>query len=194
MSLVGFGIIAACVLLAALFVVRSQNLVHATLWLGLTLVGTAALYAMLGASFLAGVQVLLYVGGVMTLMLFGVMLTRRHDGLVVQAERMPPLRGAVVAAGFFGVLAAAIAKSELPSTSAPSPVETAAVGAALFRDHVLAFEVLSVLLLAAIIGAVAIARRRDFVVESRARELGSSRAPSVEPVAAEPANAAKEST
>jgi len=74
-GVIGFAIVAASVLLAAIFVIRSVNLVHAVLWLGVTLGGTAVLYAMLGASFLAGVQVLLYVGGVVTLMIFGVMLT-----------------------------------------------------------------------------------------------------------------------
>jgi NADH-quinone oxidoreductase subunit J len=159
----GFAVVAASLLLAALFVISATNLVHAVLWLGVTLAGTAVLYAMLGASFLAGVQVLLYVGGVVTLMIFGVMLTRRHDGLIVRAERASRLRGGLVAAALFGVLAAAVARTELPAHAAgpPDGVTTGALGISLLTTHVLAFELLSFLLLAAIIGAVVIARKRD---------------------------------
>lgn len=168
---IGFGVVAAIAVLSALLVVRSANLVHAVLWLGLTLIDTAVLYAMLGASFLAGVQVLLYVGGVVTLMIFGVMLTRRHDGLTVPADRGPPLRGAIAAILLFGVVAAAVLRSDLEGagavllapavTDANSQAGTQAIGLELLSTHVLAFEALSLLLLAAIIGAVVIARRRD---------------------------------
>jgi NADH-quinone oxidoreductase subunit J len=157
---IGFGVVAACLLLSALFVIRATNLVHAVLWLGVTLGATAVLYAMMGASFLAGVQVLLYVGGVVTLMIFGVMLTRRHDGLAVPAERTSRARGALVAAALFGVLAAAVSKSELPAAAA-AEVTTGAIGVSMLTTHILAFEVLSLLLLAAIIGAIVIARKRD---------------------------------
>jgi NADH-quinone oxidoreductase subunit J len=167
---IGFGVVAAIALLSALLVVRSANLVHAVLWLGITLTDTAVLYGMLGASFLAGVQVLLYVGGVVTLMIFGVMLTRRHDGISVPAERGSPWRGLLTAASVFGLLAAAVLRSDLapaaitvtPVAAAPgSQATTQAIGLALLSTHVLAFEVLSLLLLAAIIGAIVIARRRD---------------------------------
>jgi len=181
---IGFGAIAAVVLLSALFVVGAPNLVHAVLWLGVTLGGTAALYAMLGASFLAGVQVLLYVGGVVTLMIFGVMLTRRHDGLAVHAERTGPRRGAFVAAALFGVLAAAVARSELPAGE--TRVTTESLGAGLLTTHLLAFEVLSLLLLAAIIGAIVIARRRDHGAPPRAAQPRPAARPEVLAPAAAP--------
>ena len=88
---------AIIILVSALFVVRSSNLIHAVLWLAMTLLGTAALYAQLNAPFLAGVQVLTYVGGVVTLMIFGVMVTRRHAGSVAPAERVSNVRGALAA-------------------------------------------------------------------------------------------------
>ena len=159
MATVGFAVLATCLLLSAIFVVRARNLVHAVLWLGVTLLATAALYVTLDAAFLAGVQVLLYVGGVVTLMAFGVMLTRRHDGRSMVAGETRPGRGALAAAGIFGVLAAAVARGGMPDR--PHPVTTAELGAGLVTRHLLAFEVLSFLLLAAIIGAVVIARRRD---------------------------------
>ncbi|MBS1153749.1 MAG: nuoJ, partial [Myxococcaceae bacterium] len=110
----GFGLIAAIILISALFVVRSKNLIHAVLWLALTLLGTAALYAILDAPFLAGVQVLTYVGGVVTLTLFGVMVTRRHEGPDAPAQSEASERGFVAAAALFAVLALAIWKTPLP--------------------------------------------------------------------------------
>ena len=77
----GFGLLAVLLVgIPALRVVTCHDLVRAILWLAATLLGTAVLYAMLHAPFLAGVQVLTYVGGVVTLMVFGVMVTRKHDG------------------------------------------------------------------------------------------------------------------
>lgn len=160
---VGFGFVAACTLLSALFVVRSQQLIRAALWLGVTLLATAALYAMLDASFLAGVQVLLYVGGVSVLMVFGVMMTRRHEGIVVEAETVNVPRGVFAAGAVFGVVAGAIQMT--PGLEAPLPtppvVTIQDLGRGLVIDHVLAFEVVSFLLLIAVIGAIVIARRRD---------------------------------
>jgi NADH-quinone oxidoreductase subunit J len=156
---IAFGVLAACLLLSASFVVRVANLVHAVLWLGVTLVITAALYVLLDASFLAGVQVLLYVGGVVTLMVFGVMLTRRHDGTAAVAGSTGAGRGILAAAVFFGVVAAAVSRGDLAGRGAQA--STFELGSGLVTTHLLAFEVLSFLLLAAIIGAVVIARRRD---------------------------------
>lgn len=158
-----FAALAACALLSAVAVVRAANLIHATLWLGAALLATAALYAALGASFLAAVQVLVYVGGVVTLMVFGVMMTRRHDGLVAPAESRRQGPAAAVALTLFGATAWAIRATRGLDAPLPSPerATTAALGRALVVDHVLAFEALSLLLLAAIVGAVVLARRRD---------------------------------
>lgn len=168
---IAFGIASALALLSAVLVVRTANLVHAALWLGLTLLVTAGLYAMLGASFLAGIQVLLYIGGVITLMLFAVMITRRHEGLVVPADSTGRGRAAVASIALFGVVAAAIRATPsldgppriegTPAAELPAQATTADIGRALLGQHVLAFEVVSVLLLAAVIGAIVIARRRD---------------------------------
>jgi NADH-quinone oxidoreductase subunit J len=130
---------------------------------------------MLGASLLAGVQVLLYVGGVITLMIFGVMITHRHEGLAVPAESAGRARAAVASAALFGVVAAAIFATDgldapIADRAAPASAggATADVGRALLGDHVLAFEVVSVLLLATIIGAIVIARKKDAPVHEPA--------------------------
>ncbi len=179
---IAFGIAALIALASAIQVVRQPNLVHAVLWLGLALVATAGLYVILDASFLAGVQVLVYVGGVITLLIFGAMITRRHDSIFIQAESMRHGRAAAIALLFFTVVAGAILKTpyldEVPAT--PAPVTTSVViGHSLLREHILAFEVVSFLLLAAIIGAIVIARKRD---PGEARHRGFSPRPASDPV------------
>ena len=90
-SELGFGLLAFLLVgFPAIRVVTSGDLVRAVLWLAATLLGTAVVYALLHAPFLAGVQVLTYVGGVVTLMIFGVMVTRKHDGTTVGHRRHQP--------------------------------------------------------------------------------------------------------
>jgi len=149
------------ILVSAVFVVRSSNLIHAVLWLAMTLLGTAALYAQLNAPFLAGVQVLTYVGGVVTLMIFGVMVTRRHEGAEAPIENDSDERGFIFAAALFVILALAIWKSPMALPANPVTPTTGELAHALLDEYLVAFEVLSLLLLAAIVGAVVLARRRD---------------------------------
>ena len=163
MEALAFGIVATCALLSALGVVRTLNLIHAVLWLGVSLLATAVLYAMLGASFLAGVQVLLYVGGVVTLMIFGVMMTRRHGGIGPTIEDSRSTPAAITSIVLFISIAWAVFSTDgldAPVTL-PPPIGAADLGRVLLREHVLAFETISMLLLVAIVGAIVIARRRD---------------------------------
>lgn len=155
------GIIAAAMLLSALFVVTAKNLVHSVLWLGLSLASTAILYLVLEAPFLAGTQLLLYVGGLTVLLIFGVMLTRRHDGVEAPSGHKSRARGFVAAATLFGLIAWAVARTEVRPMSDAAPIKTEVLGRVLFTDALLAFEVLSLLLLAAMVGAIVLARRRD---------------------------------
>lgn len=174
METAAFLALALCSLVPGYFVVRATNLIHATFWLGASLLATASLYAMLGASFLAAAQALVYVGGVVTLMIFGVMITRRHEGLAVPAESRNTTRAAVISIALFALIAQAIRATHGLDAPMPTPArdDTDALGRALVVDHVLAFEALSVLLLAAIVGAVVIARRRD-PDEASSREVTS---------------------
>ncbi|MEW5743511.1 MAG: NADH-quinone oxidoreductase subunit J [Myxococcota bacterium] len=159
---VAFGIVALALLGSASRVVTARNLVHTVLWLGLTLAVTAVAYILLNANFLAAIQIILYTGGVLTLMLFGVMLTHRDEGFVaVQNPSGRFVAGGILALAVFAMLAGAILRTpSLPATPAP-PVTTEALGSAFLTEHVLAFEVLSLLLLVAALGAIVLARRKD---------------------------------
>ena len=153
-----FAVIAATLLLAAGMVVTRRDLVHAVLWLAAALLVTAVAFVALRADLLAMLQVSLYTGGVVTLMLFAVLLTwRRQEGAPTMAVRTP-LRGALVAVGFFAIAGSAIVRSDLPANPLAAG-DAAALGALFLDRHVLPFEALSVLLVAVMIGAIVIARR-----------------------------------
>ncbi|MCY2959159.1 MAG: NADH-quinone oxidoreductase subunit J [Planctomycetota bacterium] len=161
MDTIGFGVVAGVSVVSALYVVRSANLIHAVLWLALTLLASAVLYAMLEAPFLAGVQVLTYVGGVVTLMIFGVMLTQRHDGTVAAASNVRNWAGVAAAIALCTLLFVAVGRSDLTTGTPPPATTTTEIGRSLLDEHLVAFEALSLLLLAAIVGAVVLARRKD---------------------------------
>jgi len=162
---VAFWILAVGMAVAAIGVVRTKNVVHAALFLVVVLAGAAAQYILLAAEFVAWVQVLIYIGAVVILFLFGIMLTRapmRDDGSRLDNDQR--WAAAAVALVFFGVLVALLVDAfggdeirfggELVAQG-----RTQAVGTDLFRTFVVPFEVVSMLLLAALIGAVVLARK-----------------------------------
>ncbi len=161
-TMIVFALVGALAFVGSIFTVRSSKLVHAVLWLGVTLGMTAILFVQLGAPFLAGIQLLLYVGGVMTLMIFGVLLTKRDGDSELKTEEPSRERGALIALAVFAVLAGTIwlGRDALQRTAVPS-LGTGWLGTSLLTRHLVAFEALSALLLAAMIGAIVIARRRD---------------------------------
>ncbi|WP_129288255.1 NADH-quinone oxidoreductase subunit J [Streptomyces sp. GZWMJZ-114] len=150
---------------AALVTVTTKQLVHAALWLVVTLGGLAVEYLLLTAEFIAWVQVLIYVGSVVVLLLFGLMLTRAPIGRSDDADsRNRPLAAVVAllaAAGLVWVVTDAFRTTYIHLDGAHPQGTTAVTGAFLFRHWVLPFEALSVLLLAALVGAIVLSRRRD---------------------------------
>src|SRR5918997_6311846 len=157
-----FWVLAAVMTVSALRVVTTRNVVHAALYLVGTLMGAAALYVLLLAEFVAWVQVLVYVGAVVVLMLFGLMLTRAPIGQG-NFDNNQRWLAALCAAAVFGVsswiMIEAFEGQEI--SLGDTGTLTRSVGEAIFSSFVLPFEVVSVLLLAALVGAVVIARRDD---------------------------------
>ena len=157
---VAFWILAVGMVLAAIGVVRSQNVVHAALYLVVVLGGAAAQYILLAAEFVAWVQVLIYIGAVIILFLFGIMLTRAPMGGDTDLDNDQRWPAAVVAVFLLGVLATllidAFSDTEI---ELEAPTRTAEVTNSLFRTYIVPFEVVGVLLLAALVGAVVLARK-----------------------------------
>lgn len=147
---------------AALVTVTTRQLVHAALWLVVTLGGLAVEYLLLSAEFIAWVQVLIYVGSVVVLLLFGLMLTRAPIGRSPDADsgnRWVALTVAVAAAAaLVWVVVDAFRTTWIDLDGAPAG-STRVTGESLFQNWVLPFEALSVLLLAALVGAIVLSRR-----------------------------------
>jgi NADH-quinone oxidoreductase subunit J len=154
-----FWILAVLTAVSSIAVVAVRNVVHAALALVGALMGVAGLFLLFGAEFVGLVQVLIYVGAVVVLFLFGIMLTSPRTGERVLDNSQRPL-AALVALIIFAVLSAGIlgATKGLKLQTGPA-VSTRAVGQRLFTTWILPFEAVSMLLLAALIGAIVLARR-----------------------------------
>jgi NADH-quinone oxidoreductase subunit J len=157
-----FYTFAALVIVSAGLVVYGKNLVHSAFALLATFFGVAGFYVLLGADFLAGAQILIYVGGILILLLFGVMLTHRIYDLSLKTETFQVVPGAAVALVVFATLVALIYRT--PWRSAGIIVEEATttrfIGRAFMTTYILPFEAASILLLLALIGAAMLVRGR----------------------------------
>jgi len=157
-----FAVIAAVGGISAIAVVTARNVVHAALYLVVALLSVGATFLLLGAEFAGWVQILIYVGAIVILFLFGLMLTKAPIGrdTLDNAHRWV---GLLVAAGVFGGLVFLI-QDAFPLDAEPFEVfraTTGQVGESMFRDFVLPFEAISFLLLAALIGAIVLARKDE---------------------------------
>jgi NADH-quinone oxidoreductase subunit J len=158
-----FVLVGVVTLAAAVVTVTTRQLVHAALWLVAALGGIAVEYLLLTAEFIAWVQVLIYVGSVVVLLLFGLMLTRAPIGPSPDADsrnRPVALLVAVAAAVTLVTLVVDAFRTTWIDLDSGVQGSTAVTGEMLFRHWVLPFEALSVLLLAALVGAIVLSRRR----------------------------------
>lgn len=158
-----FYVLAAVTLGSGLMVTLSKDIVRVAFWLLSALCGVAGLYLTLGADFVGFTQVLVYVGGILVLILFGIMMTNKDPVLLKRGESSKGtilgglLVAAVVSAALVKVVLGTGWKSAPPATMAPT---TATLGDELLTKYVLPFELVSVLLLVVLVGAAYIARRR----------------------------------
>ncbi|MEU9092542.1 NADH-quinone oxidoreductase subunit J [Streptomyces sp. NPDC048428] len=159
---IAFVLVGIATLGAALVTVTTRQLVHAALWLIVALGGLAVEYLLLTAEFIAWVQVLIYVGSVVVLLLFGLMLTRAPIGRSPDADsenRWAALAVAAAAAGTLVWVVVDAFRTTWIELDGPAQGSTEATGSFLFRHWVLPFEALSVLLLAALVGAIVLSRK-----------------------------------
>jgi NADH-quinone oxidoreductase subunit J len=155
-----FWIFALVTVASAGVVVLSRTLIYSAFALLFTFFGVAGLYVLLGADFLAAVQLLVYVGGILVLLLFGVMLTHKIYDLDLKSETTQLAPGVIVAVGLFVILGATALRTQwagVPRTPAPT---TGDIGRLFMGQYLLPFEAASILLLVALVGAAMIVRRR----------------------------------
>jgi NADH-quinone oxidoreductase subunit J len=158
-----FAVIAAVGSISAIAVVIARNVVHAALYLVVALLSVGATFLLLGAEFAGWVQILIYVGAIVILFLFGLMLTKApigRDTLDNQRRWLGALVGIGIFAGLVFLIDGAFPLSD--AEHFPANLSTTGdVGESMFRDFVLPFEAISFLLLAALIGAIVLARKDE---------------------------------
>ncbi|HAA75534.1 TPA: NADH-quinone oxidoreductase subunit J [Candidatus Latescibacteria bacterium] len=154
LSTIAFALMALITVGSGVVVVFANRLIHAVFALLFTFFGTAGLYVFLGADFVAGAQVMVYVGGILVLLLFGVMLTNRIYDMRILAERVNFKRSVIIVGIGFALLAGVMLKTPWNAVTKDDPASsTAEIGSALMTTYLLPFEVAAILLLAALIGA-----------------------------------------
>jgi len=156
-----FNVFVLLTIIPCFWVALSSNIVHAAFSLLVTLFGVAGLYVLLGADFIGVVQVIVYIGGILVLIIFGVMMTQRGKLQPLSVQLPGKFIGALLSGTILVALILAATRSLWPvavSLGEPEPT-SAAIGNLLLGKYLIPFEVASVLLLAALVGAVLIVRR-----------------------------------
>lgn len=161
-QLVSFIVLAAMMIGAALGVVLLSNIVYSAFLLALVFISMAGMYILLNAGFVAAAQILIYVGAVNVLILFGIMLVnKRQDFTPIKNAWLSQAATALVCVGLFALLSTMVLATPWPISSLV-PIGDGAIveiGKHFFSDYLLPFELASVLLLMAMIGAIVLARR-----------------------------------
>ena len=158
-----FLVVATVGSIAAVAVVTARNVVHAALYLVVALLAVGVTFLLLGAEFIGWVQILIYVGAIVILFLFGLMLTKApigRDTLDNQSRGLGAVVALLVFVGLVGLINAAFPFGDAVAPPA-APGASATIGEALFTDYVLPFEAVSFVLLAALIGAIVLARKDE---------------------------------
>ncbi len=154
-----FAVLAVVMIAGALRVVTSRNVVHAVLFLVATLAGSAGIFLLLGAEFVAWTVVLVSIGAVVVLFLFGIMITRAPLGYDTALDHERRWPAALIALAIFGLMAGSLLALFEDIEVNEGIVRSSDLGTSIFERFVIPFEVVSFLLLAALIGGIVLARR-----------------------------------
>ena len=161
MEKIVFGLLAGTAVLSALLVVTMKNVFHAALLLIVALLGVGGLYAMLAADFLFAVQLLVYAGGVMVILLFVVLLSGKPSDWSVPQMNEKALGAGVFSALFFAIIVAVLRTWPMSAETAPARPTTGELGTLFLTEMLLPFEVISLVLVAALVGAIFFSSRKS---------------------------------
>ena len=154
-----FWLVAVFTIISASFVVLNNQLLYSAIALLFSLFGVAGLYIFLWADFIAGIQLLVYIGGINVLIIFGIMLTNKISSVRLSQTNVQQGVGAVVALWLLILISLVISKTPWLQIEALEPAETVSViGTLLLSKYLLPFEAISLLLLGALIGAALLSR------------------------------------
>jgi NADH-quinone oxidoreductase subunit J len=161
-EVVGFWCLSALLVSSALAVVLTKNLFHSVLWLALALTGTAGVFLLLDAEFLAAVQLLLYAGGIVTVVVFAIVVTEKLVGERISQTSRRITSGAVTSAALAWLIVSAVMERPLATGRRPMAVDlTQDIGETVLTRFVLPFELLAVLMLAGLLSAIYFARPEE---------------------------------
>jgi NADH-quinone oxidoreductase subunit J len=161
-EVLGFWCLSTVLVGSALAVVLTKNLFHAVLWLALALTGTAGVFLLLDAEFLAAVQLLLYAGGIVTIVVFAIVVTEKLVGERISQTSRRIGGGAVVSGVLVWLIVSAVMERPLATTRMPMAGDlTREIGETVLTRFVLPFELLAVLMLAGLMSAIYFARPED---------------------------------
>jgi len=156
-----FLVLAAVMLGSALLVVLGRNIIRSGLWMILSFAALAGIYVLLGAPLVAGAQVLVYIGAISVLILFAIMLTQSKAGPASLVFHHQAWAAAILALFLVAIITVVVIATPWPTAPGPVVASSITIAHLLFGTYVLPFEVVSVLLLAAVIGGVFLAKRED---------------------------------
>ncbi|BBH23866.1 NADH:ubiquinone oxidoreductase subunit J [Paenibacillus baekrokdamisoli] len=159
---VAFFVFSVIIISGAVLMVSFTKVVHMVVSLAAVFIGVAGMFILLDAEFLAFVQVLIYAGAVSILMIFGIMMTKHHSSAEENGRPLQETLSAIGALALFGILFYAIRKSDFPVPEKPFGLgedNTMEIGKLLFTSYVIPFELVSVLLTVAFIGAIVLAKK-----------------------------------
>jgi NADH-quinone oxidoreductase subunit J len=160
-EIVGFWVAAVVLVAASLAVVLTPNLFHAVLWLALALVATGGVFLLLDSPFLFAVQLLLYAGGVVTIVVFAIMLTERLVGESIRQTSRFVFNGAVLAAAVFVGIGGFLLQARVVPHAAATGDQLRDLGRALVGPYAATLQLVGVLLVTALLGALYFARTED---------------------------------
>lgn len=158
-----FFVLSLLTIAGALFMISLTRVVHMVLAISLTFISIAGLYILLHAEFLAFVQVLIYAGAISILMIFGIMMTKHNEETEEPKRPWQNILTAVGVLGFFGIIMYAIQQTPLNVVKQDFTERDTVkeIGLDIFQKHVIPFELISLLLTVALIGAIIIAKREE---------------------------------
>ena len=158
---IAFAIMAVTMLVSAVRMVTTRNVVHAALYLVIVLAGAAGIFILLGAEFVGVTQVMVYIGAIVVLFLFGIMLTNKISTAQISQSSVQKVLGLLVVLGIATIILTAVLPHDWVGATLPMAFTdtVTGIGTLLFTDYLILFEIASVLLLGALIGAATLARK-----------------------------------
>lgn len=154
-----FYLIAGIIVIFSFMAVTLKNIFHSALSLIVALLGVAAVYIYLNAEFLALLQILIYVGAIMTLIIFGIMLTLKISDKTLQQHNKQQLLSFLISGALAALLISIFTRFKVSEVTSAATPSLAQIGKELLSKYALPFEIISIILLAALIGAVVISSK-----------------------------------